>query len=402
MQRRYIFLPVPLLLALAGCGGGGGGTSTPQPPPPPTATLTVTTVPIFAALTFAQPVALVQAPADPARWFVVEKAGRVRVFDNDPQVTTMGDFVDIRGRVLGGPEAGLLGLAFHPDFAANGEVFLSYTRAGSPLESVISRFRSFDGGLTLDPGSEEIVLTVLQDFDNHNGGQIAFDADGRLFAGFGDGGSASDPNDRAQDDTTLLGKMVRIDVDAGMPYAIPADNPFAGNGPCTQGFGGAGCPEIYASGLRNPWRFSFDRLTGELWIGDVGQGAMEEIDRGILGANYGWRIREGTRCHMPPSNCVTTGLTDPLHAYDRSAGISVTGGFVYRGSAITLLQGRYVFGDFGSGRIWALPVAPGNGAQSVELIDTSFGISAFGEGNDGELYVIDFNNGALHQLIDGS
>jgi glucose/arabinose dehydrogenase len=344
---------------------------------------------------------MLQAPADPSRVFVVEKPGRVKVFDNDPQVAAMTDFVDITGRVFGGQEAGLLGMTFHPDWANNREVFLSYTRAGSPLESVISRFRSLDGGVTLDPSTEEVVLTVLQDFENHNGGHVAFGTDGYLYIGFGDGGNASDPNNRAQDDATLLGKLVRIEVDGAVPYAIPADNPHAANGLCLQGFGGGPCPEIFAKGFRNPWRFSIDRATGEVWAGDVGQGRLEEIDRVILGSNYGWRIREANTCHLPASNCQTAGLIDPVHSYGRNVGISVTGGFVYRGALLGPLVGRYIFGDFGSGRIFALPANPGTGVASQELLDTSFSIASFAEDLAGELYVLDFSGGQVHQLIPG-
>lgn len=395
---------IPLLVGgvmMTACGGGGGGGGSAPPPAPPPPAFSVTTTPVFAALTFQQPVAMLQAPSDPSRVFVVEKPGRVRVFDNDPQVAAMAEFVDITDRVLGGQEAGLLGMAFHPDWANNREVFLSYTRAGSPLESVVSRFRSLDGGVTLDRSTEEVLLTVLQDFENHNGGHVAFGNDGYLYIGFGDGGNASDPNNRAQDDHTLLGKIVRIDVDGGVPYAIPADNPHAALPRCVQGFGGGPCPEIFAKGFRNPWRFSIDPDTGDVWAGDVGQGRFEEVDRVTLGGNYGWRIREGASCHVPASNCQTAGLIDPVHSYGRGDGISVTGGFIYRGTQLAPLVGRYVFGDFGSGRIWALPANPGTGVASQELVDTSFSIASFAVDLAGELYVLDFSGGQVHQLVAG-
>jgi glucose/arabinose dehydrogenase len=288
------------VLLLQACGGGGGSSSS-QPPPvvtPPPEPPAIETESVFSALSFDRPVALLQAPGDDSRWFVAEQRGVVWTFDNDPATDTASVFVDVSTVVTSGGETGLLGMAFDPDFRANGEVYLSYT--GSPgrvLTSVIARYRSMDGGLTLDPASEEVLLQVIQDFSNHNGGNIAFGADGFLYAGLGDGGSANDPNDRAQDTTNLLGAMLRIDVKGGSPYAIPADNPFAGNAPCTQGFGGAPCPEIFAYGLRNPWRWSFDSLTRQLWLGDVGQADWEEVNVIEVGGNYGWRIREGAHCN---------------------------------------------------------------------------------------------------------
>ncbi len=388
-------------LAVAGCGGGSsGGTATPIPAPtPPPAAVAVKTQAVFAGLTFAQPVAAMQAPGDPARWFVVERTGNIWVFDNDPLVSSRQLFADVSSRLFtGAPEAGLLGMAFHPDYATNHEVFLSYTRSGAPLESVVSRFVS--DGVSLDLGTEQVVMTVLQDFTNHNGGHITFGPDGFLYIGMGDGGSSNDPNDRAQTQSTLLGKLLRIDVDGAMPYASPPGNPFAGNGRCVQGFGGAPCPEIFASGLRNPWRFSFDRVNGELWLGDVGQGRFEEINRVEVGMNFGWRIREGSSCQTPPSGCTEQGLTDPIHDYGRALGTSVTGGFVYRGADIAALQARYIFGDFGSGRIFALPLAPVIGSDAEELIDTALSISSFAQSNDGELYVLDYGGGGIHQLVE--
>lgn len=350
------------------------------------------------------PVALVQAPGDSSRWFVVEQQGIVRVFPNMANVTDndASVFIDISARVQSGGERGLLGLAFHPDFGnGNFEVFLSYTRNNGGTESVISRFRSIDNGQTLDPTMEDIILTIPQDFGNHNGGQIEFGPDGFLYAGWGDGGDRDDPNNRGQDTTNLLGTFTRIDVDSAIPYAIPAGNPFEANAatPCTQGFGGADCPEIFAYGMRNPWRWSFDRNTGDLWAGDVGQDAWEEIDRIEIGNNYGWKIREGANCRPPTTGCSTSGLTDPITEYGRSLGQSVTGGYVYRGTAIPELQGSYVYGDFGSGRIWAIPATSQPGVIGEELLITVFGISAFGEDNDGELYVIDYG-GSVHQIVD--
>jgi uncharacterized repeat protein (TIGR03806 family) len=367
---------------------------------------------VFPGLTFASPVAMLQAPGDDSRWFVVEQAGRVRVFANDPAVTVMQDFLDIRGPVEFTGEAGLLGLAFHPDFPADPRVFVNYSNlAGSQLRSITSEFTSPDDGLTLNPNSERVLLTVNKFASNHNGGNVAFGPDGLLYIGLGDGGGGGDPQGNGQNPQRLLGKMLRIDIDSrpgGQAYGIPPDNPFAGNPRCNaNGTGAQSCPEIYALGLRNPWRWSFDRQTGELWLGDVGQGSFEEIDRIVRGGNYGWDFREGAHCFEPANNCPTAGLIDPVAEYGRNVGFSITGGFVYRGTQSTVLSGRYIFGDFG-GMIASL--APGAGGTYdvtplVENGDTPSGapgplqVSSFGEGNDGELYVLDYGRGHLRQLI---
>ena len=228
---------------------------------------------------------------------------------------------------------------------------------------------------------------------------VEFGPDGFLYSGWGDGGGAGDTQDNAQNTSNLLGSFTRVDVDGGTPFAIPMDNPFAANGACTQGVGAAPCPEIFAWGLRNPWRWSFDRMTGDLWVGDVGQGAIEEVDKVELGGNYGWRCREGSTTFDTTGNC-PAGLIDPVTEYDHGAGQSITGGYVYRGAAIPDLQGFYVFADFLSGRIWALPAASGTGSTADELLDTNLLISSFAEGNDGELYVLDYTNGNIHLVTD--
>jgi glucose/arabinose dehydrogenase len=343
------------------------------------------------------------APGDGSRWYIVERAGQVRYFPNDPasddgDVTTM---IDISGRVNTSGEGGLLDIAFHPDYGvSNFEVFFSYTRSNGGLESVISRFRSFDNGVTLDAAMEEIILTIPQDFSNHNGGQIAFGPDGYLYMGWGDGGSGDDPNNRGQDTTNLLGTFTRIDVDGGTPYAIPADNPFVANAvnPCPQGFGGGDCPEIYAWGMRNPWRWSFDTQTGVLWAGDVGQGAWEEVDIIENGNNYGWKIREGAHCRPPTMGCQTAGLTDPITEYGRSVGVSITGGFVYHGATIPALQNQYIYGDFGSGRIFAIPANSPQGTPTVEILASAISIAAFAQDLDGEVYVLSFA-GSMHRIV---
>ncbi len=363
----------------------------------------------FPGLAFSSPVLLLQAPGDAARWFVVEQGGTVRTFANDESAATSSVFVDVRARVTAGGELGLLGMAFHPGWPATREVFLSYTApaAGAkPLRSVVSRFGTLGGGLAeLDLASEQVLLEVAQPFGTHKGGHVAFGPDGLLYLGLGDGGGTGDPGNRAQTLTTLLGKLLRLEVrGTGAGYAIPADNPYPANPRCGLGAAPASpCPELFALGFRNPWRWSFDRETGQLWVGDVGQGAWEEIDVVEKGKNYGWRFREGAHCYEPASGCPAPGsvhsggvVVDPVTEYDHSLGLAVTGGHVYRGNAIPSLRGRYLFGDFGSGRIWTHdPGAPG--MQRTDLLTVGASISSFGEGLDGELYVVDLG-GPLYRL----
>jgi glucose/arabinose dehydrogenase len=279
-------------------------------------------------------------------------------------------------------------MAFHPGFAANRQVFLSYTRRGTGrgLTSVISRFIADGSGAVLDSGSEQPILTLDQPFRNHNGGHIMFGPDGFLYIGFGDGGSRADPQGNGQNVNTLLGAILRIDVDGGRPYAIPPDNPFAGGG---------GRPEIYAWGLRNPWRFTFDRATGDLWLGDVGQNDIEEIDLIVRGGNYGWNLREGTAIFRRGGP--TGGLIGPVGQYRHNLGCSITGGYVYDGGAVAGLGGAYVFGDFCSGRIWA-QFAAEEGRPIRQLVDTDLSITSFGQANDGRLFVLDLR-GAVFQLV---
>ena len=397
MKKFYVFLLTLTACSGSGSGGGGNGGGIQPPPSNPNPPTSVQTQQVFAGVGLSSPTALRQAPGDSSRWFALNQGGDITVFDNDDVGATGSTFLDISSRVTSGGERGLLGLAFHPDFATNGEVFVSYT-APSPLTSIVSRFRSFDGNQTLDPTSEEIILTVLQPQGNHNGGDIHFGPDDYLYIGFGDGGGAGDPNGNGQNTTTLLGSILRIDVNVPGGYIVPGDNPFSGNANCVQGIGAANCPEIYAWGFRNPWRFSFDSQTGELWTGDVGQGSFEEVDRVDPGENYGWNIREGANCYPPGSSCSTAGLTDPITEYGRSVGQSITGGYVYRGTAISGLAGHYIFGDFASGRIWSVPADSPAGTEPEELADTSLAIAAFGEGEDGELYVVAYD-GTLHQIV---
>ncbi len=384
-------IPLFVALVIAGCGGGGGGSVA----PPPGGEL-IALERAFPALSFDQPVALVQVPGDTSRWFVVEQGGTIRVFANVAAPVSSAMFIDISDRVGdSGGERGLFGVAFDPDFGTNGRAYLSYTRSAPSLTSYVSRFTSNDGGLTLDAASEVVLLTLPQPFSNHNGGHIAFGPDDLLYVAFGDGGSGDDPGNRAQDTTNLFGTIIRIDVTA-LPYTIPPGNPFAGNPRCPTGSSTIDCPEIYAYGLRNPWRFSFDRNTGELWAADVGQGAWEEVDRIVAGGNYGWRIREGAHCNIPASGCTTVGLIDPVSEYDHDLGQSVTGGYVYRGSAITALRGDYLFGDFVTGVI--LRAVDGAGPPEV-LFDSGLTPSSFGEDAAGELFVVSYSDGALYRVV---
>lgn len=397
MKKFYVFLLTITACSSGGGGGGANGGGSPPAPPNPNPPSSVQTQQVFAGVLLASPTALRQAPNDDSRWFALNQGGVITVFDNDTQNASGSTFLDISGRVNSGGERGLLGIAFHPDFANNGEVFVSYT-APAPLTSVVSRFRSLDSNQTLDPMSEEIILTVLQEQSNHNGGDIHFGPDGFLYIGLGDGGGGGDPNGNGQNTFSLLGSILRIDIDVVKGYDIPIDNPFSANAKCVQGSGAAPCPEIYAWGFRNPWRFSFDRATGDLWAGDVGQGAWEEVDRVELGENYGWNVREGAHCYPPGSSCSSAGLVDPITEYDRGNGRSITGGYVYRGSAIANLAGHYIFGDFASGRIWSVPANSPAGTTPTELADTSHPIAAFAEDLDGELYVVSYG-GTIHRIV---
>ncbi|HSO24624.1 MAG TPA: PQQ-dependent sugar dehydrogenase [Chondromyces sp.] len=342
---------------------------------------------------FSRPVAVRSAGDGSDRLFVVEQDGRIMVVA-DGEVLA-GPFLDIVPQVeSGGGEQGLLGLAFHPDYSNNGFFYVNYTHDPGPGPDVtrVSRFEvSAADPDVADPASQTILLEFEQDFSNHNGGDLHFGPDGLLYIATGDGGGAGDPNDRAQDLGTLLGKLLRIDVDGAAPYAVPPDNPFVG---------AAGArPEIWAYGLRNPWRFSFDRLTGDVFIGDVGQGAVEEVDfqpaASTGGENYGWSCMEGDRA-AGFNPCDGSPLTPPILVYGHGLGCSVTGGYRYRGR-IAALRGFYVFGDFCSGRIWL--ASESGGAWSAELwADTDVSISSFGEDEGGELYLTDLARGELHRF----
>lgn len=338
----------------------------------------------FPNLTFVKPVDLQNAGDRTDRLFVVEQEGTIRVLPNNPSATSSELFLNITDSVhyVNGSELGLLGLAFHPDYESNGYFYVYYT-ADAPLRSVVSRFSVSTNPDSALRGSEQVLLEIPQPYTNHNGGQIAFGPDGYLYIGLGDGGSSGDPQNNAQTLSTLLGKILRIDVDSPgpLPYGIPEDNPFVQNG---LGYR----EEIYAYGFRNPWRFSFDPVTGQLWCGDVGQSFREEIDIVESGGNYGWKIMEGTACYPSTAGCSSNGLILPVWDYARTFGGSITGGHVYRGSAVPSLTGRYVFGDFSSGILAALEydeVDP----PAVVVLDTlpEYTLSSFGVDEAGELYL---------------
>jgi len=360
-----------------------------------------------------QPMFVASPPDDP-RLFIVERGGTIRIFDGTQLLEP--PFLDISGRVDSQGEGGLLGLAFAPDYATSRAFYVYYTADGDngPLESRVSRFRAEPGVPNLANTAEKVLLRVDQPFDNHNGGTIAFGKDGYLYLGLGDGGDGGDPQDNAQDGSTLLGKMVRIDVSFTTnfmaDFTIPQDNPFVGLAPRD---------EIWAFGLRNPFRFSFDRLEGDLYIGDVGQGALEEIDvepyPGPGGRNYGWDVMEGTLCFDDEGSgtdpgepvCNAPSLTLPVHTYDREPPCnSVTGGVVYRGSALDL-QGQYLFADYCQSRIWSF-VWDGGGGIDGQVVERTAELTpdvgsidspvAFGEDADGEVYVVDAD-GELFRIV---
>ncbi len=320
------------------------------------------------------------------RLFVVEQAGRILIVQNGSLKET--PFLDIRDRVTSGGEMGLLCVAFHPNFKNNGRFFVNYTNKRPNLKSFIAEYNVSPADPNLALTDEKVLLEFDQPFENHNGGQLQFGPDGYLYIGTGDGGSGGDPKGNGQNKNTFLGKILRIDVDHGAPYAIPSGNPFTN---------GSGYPEIWAYGLRNPWRFSFDRLTGRLFAGDVGQNLYEEIDLIKRGGNYGWNIMEGNHCYSPSTGCDTQGLTSPINEYGHDLGDAVIGGSVYRGRQYPALNGLYFFGDFGSSRIWSLTESNRGTWQRTELLKMGKEISAFGEDEDGELYAVGYG-GSVYRL----
>ena len=324
------------------------------------------------------------------RFFIIEQTGKIRIIQGG--VLLSSPFLDITNLLEFGGEKGLLGLAFHPLYAQNGRFFVNYTRrVNGQLQTVIAEYHvSANDPNKADP-TGSIILVVDQPFDNHNGGQLAFGSDTYLYIALGDGGSGGDPFGNGQNLATLLGKLLRIDIDSGTPYVIPPDNPFVNDPPALG--------EIWAYGLRNPWRFSFDQVTHRLFAGDVGQDNYEEVDIINKGGNYGWNIMEGRHCYPPPTtDCDKTGLTPPIAEYSHSEGQAIIGGYVYRGAAIPALRGKYVFGDYISGKIWGLRLVSPRTWRRVLLLSSGKFISGFGQDAAGELYVLDYNNGIVYSI----
>jgi glucose/arabinose dehydrogenase len=330
--------------------------------------------------------------AGDTRLFITQQEGRIVIYDGVRLLPQ--PFLDITPLVLSGGERGLLSIAFHPRYAENGRFFVNYTdRSGN---TVIARYTVSSNPNVADPASAVPILQIQQPFANHNGGQLQFGPDGSLYIGMGDGGSGGDPSNRAQNLGDLLGKMLRIDVD-GATYTVPPSNPFVSRA------GARG--EIWAYGLRNPWRFSFDRASGDLWIADVGQGSWEEVNfqpaTSIGGENYGWRRMEGSHCFNPSSNCNTGALTLPVIEYGHTGGAcSVTGGYVYRGARSPGLQGMYLYADFCNGVISGARRQPDGSVTTRALRSAGFLISTFGEDANGEIYVAGYNTGVLYRLTD--
>ena len=384
---------LPLVFTLAACGSPQADASTPVTSP---GTAEVRLEPVVSSLT--QPTSVVSAEDGSGRLFITQKTGLLRIVENGNVLAT--PFLDLTSAVSTDSERGLLGVAFHPDYAQNGRFFVNYTRQDGA--TVIAEFAVSSDPNVADPASEKVLLTIPQPYSNHNGGNLVFGPDGYLYIGTGDGGAGGDPQGNGQNKDALLGKLLRIDVDSapsGEPYGIPADNPFVGSGDAR--------PEVWAYGLRNPWRFSFDRETGDLWIADVGQNAFEEVDYQPAdskgGEDYGWNIMEADSCYndaaptSPLGTCAEQGLVKPVLEYSHGEGQSITGGYVYRGERVPALQGHYIYGDFSSGTIWSA-AAQGDGSyQSTTLLDSGFNVVAFGEDESGELYVADFS-GTLYRF----
>lgn len=347
----------------------------------------------------ATPVFVTHAGDESGRLFIIEKGGTIRIWRDDALLDT--PFLDITDRVnSSGNEQGLLGLAFPPGYSTLGYFFVNYTDSNG--DTVVARFATLaDAPDQADATSEQILLQIDQPAGNHNGGMIAFGPDGYLYIGMGDGGGAGDRYENGQNPDALLGKMLRIDVttDPSQPYTIPADNPWV-----TTDWNGVDVrDEIWAVGLRNPWRFSFDRTTGDLWIGDVGQNQYEEINFTAAGSgsglNYGWPIMEASDCYRE-SNCSTEGLVLPVAEYSHAGHCSVTGGYVYRGQAFPTLQGIYLYGDYCSGALWALAPDGDGGWSNAEVLRSDVRLSSFGEDEAGELYLVDMGGRLLRLVVE--
>lgn len=380
VSRTLALIPgLFLCFAIAGCGGSHQTSSS----------VALTTQLLVSGLN--TPLDLEQPDDGTGRIFVVEQGGTIRIIQNGAVLPQA--FLDISIRVIRQDEMGLLGMTFHPNYHQNGKFYVNYVRNNAgQFQSVIAEYTASAANPNLtDPATERILLTIDQvsNFPNHKAGQLAFGPDGFLYFGLGDGGSGGDPFGHGQSTQTLLGKMLRIDVNAtspGLQYRIPPDNPFVSGG---------GLPEIFAFGFRNPWRFSFDRDTGRLFVADVGQDKFEEIDIVQKGGNYGWNTMEGMHCFNPPAGCDMTGLILPIAEYSHQEGDAVIGGFVYHGANIPALRGAYVFADFSTGKMWELVEGPPNTWTRTLLLQTNVNISSMGQDQSGELYVVDLSGRIL-------
>ena len=376
------------LCALAGCSDATeSGADLPGDPVEPRGSAEVRLEQVASGL---QSPVYLTSPASDARLFVVEQRGRIRIVQDGQLVDA--PFLDITDRAGSGGERGLLSLAFHPAYASNGYFYVNYTdREG---DTRIERYSATDDRNRADPSSAKRILTIEQPFGNHNGGLIKFGSDGMLYIGMGDGGSGGDPQGHGQNRNSLLGALLRIDVNGGDPYAIPPDNPFVQAANAR--------PEIWAYGLRNPWRWSFDREAGTLYVADVGQNAWEEINvvpARDAGLNYGWNIMEGKHCFRGQS-CDRNGLVTPVLEYPNPAqGCSVTGGYVYRGQAIPSLRGHYFYGDFCGGWVRSFRYSDGTATEQREWEFGNIGnVTSFGEDSAGELYVLSAN-GRIYRMV---
>jgi glucose/arabinose dehydrogenase len=383
------------------------GKATAGTPPPPEATVTLPPLPSGPdaldlepfARGMSEPIGLTNAGDGSGRLYVNERGGRIRVVEADGALRD-DPFVDLSSLIVSGGERGLLGVAFHPDYARNRRFFVTYTAAPDGANTLAELTASADGSRA-DPASLRVLFAIPDPASNHNGGQVAFGPDRYLYVALGDGGGADDQFGNGQDPTTLLGTIVRLDVDApppsGAAYAIPPDNPFAPDGVRP----GEGAPEVWAWGLRNPWRFSFDPEGGDLYIGDVGQGTWEEIDRqpgdSAGGENYGWSVMEGRHC-FGGGGCDASAFVPPIADYSHDLGCSVTGGYVYRGAAQPDLRGVYVFGDYCSGLLFTLQVDEGTTSPKI-VAQTGLQISSFGVDESGEIYVVSLSDGALYRVV---
>jgi glucose/arabinose dehydrogenase len=386
--------------------GGGAATAAPADAPVRTeatpAVVTAAYAPGHLAIslsrrpgTFSSPILVTNAGDGTNRLFVVEQGGRIKIIDGATAIAS--PFLDIHTRVSCCGERGLLGLAFDPAYATNRRFFVDYTDKNG--DTIIASYRASSTDPNHASTTQTLVLKIDQPYSNHNGGGLAFGKDGYLYIGMGDGGSAGDPGNRAQNKDSLLGKILRIDINhvsATRKYSNPPSNPFVGK---------AGSDRVWAYGFRNPWRFSFDRTTGDLWVGDVGQGRYEEVDRSTKaggagkGRNYGWRQLEGNVCYKPSTGCSKTGKSHPITTYTHSKGCAVVGGYVYRGAAYPAMAGAYLYGDYCSGRIWALQANGASAQTAVQLLSSGLMISSFGEGENGTMYLTDLAGGGVYQIV---